>query len=46
MLHHVVQKIGDRLPDWKRNLLTYPGRELLVKTILSSMPTFFYPFSK
>jgi hypothetical protein len=29
------------LPGWKRNLLTYPGRELLVKTILSAISTHF-----
>jgi hypothetical protein len=39
MVPPLVQKIGNRLPGWKRNMLTYPGRELLVKTILSSMPT-------
>jgi hypothetical protein len=35
----MVHKIGNRLPGWKRKLMTYPGRELLVKTVLSSMPT-------
>jgi hypothetical protein len=35
----LVHKIGNRLPGCKRNFLTYPGRELLVKTVLSSMPT-------
>jgi hypothetical protein len=39
MVLPLVQKIGNRLPGWKRNMLTYRGRELLVKTILSSMPT-------
>jgi hypothetical protein len=29
------------LPGWKRRFLTYPGRELIVKTILTSMPTYF-----
>lgn len=41
MLQPVVQKIGDRLPGWKRRFLTYPGRELLVKTVLTAMPTYF-----
>jgi hypothetical protein len=41
MIFQLVQKIGDLLPGWKRNLLTYPGRELLVKTVLSSIPTYF-----
>jgi hypothetical protein len=41
MLQPLIQKIGNILPRWKRNLLAYPGRELLVKTILSVMPTFF-----
>jgi hypothetical protein len=29
------------MPGWKKNLLTYPGREMLVKTMLSDIPTFF-----
>jgi hypothetical protein len=37
----MVQKIGNRLPDWKRNLLSYQGRELLDKSVLSSMTTYF-----
>jgi hypothetical protein len=37
----LVQKIGNRLPGWKRKLLSYPGRETLVKSVLSSMPTYF-----
>jgi hypothetical protein len=41
MIFQLVQKIGDRLLGWKRNLLTYLGRELLVKIVLSSMPTYF-----
>jgi hypothetical protein len=41
MILPLVQKIGNQLPGWKRNLLTYPGRELLVKMVLSSMPTHF-----
>jgi hypothetical protein len=40
-IQSIVHKIGNRLPGWKRKLMTYPGRELLVKTILSSMPTHF-----
>jgi hypothetical protein len=36
-----VQKIGNRLPGWERNLLSYPGRELLVKTVLTTMSIHF-----
>jgi hypothetical protein len=39
MLQQLIQKIGNRLPGWKRKYLTYPGRELLVKMVLSAMPT-------
>jgi hypothetical protein len=39
MLQLLIQKIGNRLPGWKRRYLTYSGRELLVKTVLSAMPT-------
>jgi hypothetical protein len=38
-LYSMVQKIGNCLPGWKRNLLTYPGKELLVTTVLSAIPT-------
>jgi hypothetical protein len=34
----MVQKIGN---GWKHNLLTYLGWELLVKTVLSAIPTHF-----
>jgi hypothetical protein len=37
----MVQRIGCKLPGWKRNLLSYPGRELLVKAVLSAIPTHF-----
>jgi hypothetical protein len=40
-LHLVIQKIASSLPGWKRNFLTYPGRELLVKIVLTAMPTYF-----
>jgi hypothetical protein len=41
ILQSLIQKIANRLPGWKRNFLTYPGRELLVKSVLSTMPTYF-----
>jgi hypothetical protein len=37
----MVQKVGNRLLDWKRNLLSYPGREPHVKSVLSAIPTYF-----
>lgn len=37
----LVQKIADRLHGWKRDFMTYPRRELLVKTVLTAMPTYF-----
>jgi hypothetical protein len=41
LMQIVIQKIGSRLPGWKRNFLTYPGRELLLKSVLLAMPTYF-----
>jgi hypothetical protein len=41
MFHQVIQKVGNRLPDWQRGFMSYPGKELLVKTVLSSLPTYF-----
>jgi hypothetical protein len=38
-LQPLVQKVGSRLLGWKKDLLSYPGRELLVKSILTSIPT-------
>jgi hypothetical protein len=38
---NLVHKIANRLPGWKMILLSYPRRELLVKTVLSVVPTFF-----
>lgn len=37
----VIQKIADRLPGWKTDFLTCLGRDLLVKTVLTTMPTYF-----
>jgi hypothetical protein len=40
-LQPLLIKIANRLPGWKRNFLTYLGRELLVKTVLPAMPIHF-----
>lgn len=37
----LVQKIANRLLGWKRDFFSYPGRELLIKTVLTAMPTYF-----
>jgi hypothetical protein len=42
LFDQVVQKVDNRLPGWKRKFLTYPGRELLVKFVLTAMPTYFF----
>jgi hypothetical protein len=42
----LIQRIGNRLPGWKRNMLAYPGREVLVKYVLSAMPTHFLTIYK
>jgi hypothetical protein len=41
MVQPMVEKIGKRLPGWKRWLLPYPGCELLIKTVLTAIPTHF-----
>jgi hypothetical protein len=41
MLEPMVQKLGDRLPGWKKNFLAYTGRQVLVQLVLSSMPIHF-----
>jgi hypothetical protein len=46
MMHSLIQKIADRLPGWKRRFFSYPGRELLVKSVLSSMATYFLTVHK
>lgn len=45
-LQPIIQKVADRLPGWKRDFLTYPGRDLLVKTVFTSMPTYFLTIFK
>jgi hypothetical protein len=35
MINPIVQKIGNKLPGWKRNILSYPERETLIKMVLS-----------
>jgi hypothetical protein len=46
MIQPMVQRIGNKLPGWKRNLLSYPGRELLVKFVLTAIPTHFLTVHK
>jgi hypothetical protein len=46
MVLSMIQKIASRLLGWKRNLLSYPGRELLVKTVLTAIPTNFLMIHK
>jgi hypothetical protein len=29
------------MPGWKRGFMTYSGREVLVKSVLTTMPTYF-----
>jgi hypothetical protein len=41
MMEPLVQKIGNRLTGWEGNLLSFLGRELLVKSVISAIPTFF-----
>jgi hypothetical protein len=45
-LQPVIQKITNRLPGWTRKFFTYPGRELLIKIALSSIPTHFLSIYK
>jgi hypothetical protein len=42
----IVQSIGNWLPRWKRKLLFYPRREIIVKMVLSSMLTHFFTVFK
>jgi hypothetical protein len=41
MFELVIQEIAARIPGWKKKLLAYPGSETLVKSVLSTIPTFF-----
>lgn len=38
----LVQHVANRLPGWKRRYFTYPGREVLIKSVLSAIPVFFF----
>ena len=33
----IIEKIADRLPGWKADLLTKAGRNILVQSVLTSM---------
>jgi hypothetical protein len=46
MIQPMVQRIGNKLLGWKRNLLSYPNRELLVKFVLIAIPTHFLTVHK
>jgi hypothetical protein len=37
----MVHKVANHLPGWKRNLFSYPARELLVISVLSALTTCF-----
>jgi hypothetical protein len=45
-LQPLVQKVANRLPGWKRRFFSYPGRELPVKSVLSTLPTHFLTIFK
>jgi hypothetical protein len=36
----LVDKVADKLPGWKANLLSRAGRLVMVKTVLSSVPIY------
>jgi hypothetical protein len=36
----LIERIGQRLPGWKGKMLNRAGRQTLVTTVLSSMPTY------
>jgi hypothetical protein len=40
-MHEMTQKIANQLPGWKRSLMAYRGRELLIKFVLTALPTYF-----
>jgi hypothetical protein len=46
MAQSLVQKIGNKLLRWKRDLLSYPDREALVKSVLFMMPMHFLTIYK
>jgi hypothetical protein len=46
MLQPLIQKMHNRLPGWKIIFLSYPSRETLVKSVLSTMPTYFMTVHK
>jgi hypothetical protein len=46
LLQPLVQKIVDRLSGWKRGFFSYLGRKILVKFVLSIMPTYFLTVHK
>jgi hypothetical protein len=46
MLHPLVQKIEDRLSGWKKIFLACSGRQLLVQSVLTSMPVHFLTMFK
>jgi len=37
----LIDKIGARLPGWKEKFLSSSGKEILVKTVLSSLPIYY-----
>jgi hypothetical protein len=41
-----VDKIADRLPNWKAHLLNLAGRTALVRYVLSAIPVYLLFFSK
>lgn len=42
----LVEKIANRLPGWKTEFMSCPGRELLIKSVMTSMPTYFMTIFK
>lgn len=40
----VLEKMGSKLAHWKGNNLSYGGKLILLKSVLTSMPTYFLSF--
>jgi hypothetical protein len=45
-LQPLIQKVANRLPSWQRCFFSYPGREILVKHVLSAIITHFLTIFK
>lgn len=39
-MNYIVEKVRERVQSWKKRLLSYAGKEIMIKAVLQALPTY------